>query len=114
MKLILLATRTGKEFYIKTDLPTNLAILRFELETMETVRHFNDDYCGDANEATHYNYLYLSTDAGDDTPEDDYDPYEHYAYNPYDWGECYAPDPELSSYDEEPVPCPCCGGSGYM
>lgn len=83
MKLILVATRTGKEVYIKTDLPTDLALLRFKLETMETVRHFNDDYCGDADEATHYDYLYLSTDKGEDIPENDYDDYDYYYANEY-------------------------------
>ena len=67
MKLILLATKSGKEFYIKTDLDTDLALLRFKLETQESVKHFNDDYCGDANEATHYDHLYLSTDVVNNT-----------------------------------------------
>lgn len=96
MKLILVATKSGKEFYIKTDLDTDIAILKFELETKENVRHYNDDYCGDANEATHYDYLYLSTDVVDNTQENAYDDsYYDYLY-------------------EQRIPCKCCGGSGYI
>ena len=95
MKLILVATRTGKEVYIKTDLDTEMALLRFKMQTGEVVRHFNDDYCGAANEATHYNYLYLSTDV--DEPSDLGDEFE----------------PGFEDY-YEPQICNCCGGSGYI
>lgn len=101
MKLILVATRSGKEFYIKTDLDTDLALLRFKLETNETVRHFNDDYCGDVTDDTHYDFLYLSTEVINDEPENNYDD-EYYA-------ELEAPE-----WDDEPIVCKCCGGSGYL
>lgn len=105
MKLILVATRSGNEFYIKTDLDTDLAILRFELENMETVRHFNDDYCGDVTDDTHCDFLYLSTDVVDDEPENDYDGYDYYDYKEEE---------EHPEWDLEPQICRCCGGSGYM
>ena len=107
MKLILVATSSGKEFYIKTDLDTDLALLRFRLETQESVKHFNDDYCGVVTEDTDCDFLYLSTEVVDDESEDDYDDYDYYHYE--DVVHYYE-----SSVDLEPVPCPCCGGSGYM
>ena len=112
MKLILLATTSGKELYIKTDLDTDLALLRFKLETQESVRDYNDVYHGDANEAPHYDYLYLSTEVVENDYDDDYDSYDYeHCDDEYDY---YASD--FFDHDDvpEPIPCPCCGGSGHM
>lgn len=105
MKLILLATKSGKEFYIKTDLDTDLALLRFKLETQESVKHFNDDYCGDVTDDTYCDFLYLSTEVVNDEPENDYE----YYHEDEEYPELEAPE-----WDFEPIVCKCCGGSGYL